>query len=526
MKIRKFFADEELGILVEALGKEDIRDLLRKKGIRRKNIANIAYKASATGVITPEEYQTIATKIQAPKTFPSDAEERLEALLSGVMNSEPKQIITILLRRDSSYYNQLRDDFIRATSRIWAPVYETIESYIIRSLDPIGFVSHPLIIRAFEGDMAISHAITEAGERYGQPFAAFALHLANQLNTSFYQLLGATQSTGDSRGPYNRFRILETLLNGNKRMIDLAKTLNLSAADVKRHLKSLKEMNFVDFDSVNLEEKGWFVNEWVVGKPDDVKPVSKMGILTKKVAEYLYGKRYGDCNEIADYISQGERYKDLEIKDLVSEIGTVLSGLRKQGFTKAKYIGRIELSHVWVIPERRDFISEFSRKLREAIQDGNELKAMKELFEGYLNEPAKFVQDATHGIELYIPVSSGINKKSSEIWKKEIYDYILQKGEVRPKDIILCKNPGVYLSEMIKDGVLVKYRREQGKGVFYRVNPNGWLYKRKKLRSIDMSLSYSLTYLPQGSPFISIALEPMPFTPFLISTKLPLSSSK
>ncbi|MDI6806750.1 MAG: hypothetical protein QMD14_02955, partial [Candidatus Aenigmarchaeota archaeon] len=85
MPRRKFSDEEKLKILQQSLETEDIRDLLRQEGIHRRHVANIAQEFFNSGKIDQKQFQSICERIERPRAFPTDTEQRLEALLAGVM---------------------------------------------------------------------------------------------------------------------------------------------------------------------------------------------------------------------------------------------------------------------------------------------------------------------------------------------------------------------------------------------------------------------------------------------------------
>jgi len=472
MSKRKVFSDEEkLQILMNALQLGDIRDILNN-GIHRKHIIEIASDASRIGLISPDEYDSIAAKISRPLAFPSDTEKRLESILAGAINTEPKQIVTLLLRAYPQAADQLRDEFVISTSGVWRPrnLKNNIEDYLLLSLDPIGFVSFPIISQGLD-EVIIGHNVTEAGRRYGQPLSSFALKLVNEVGISLCQVLGSTSSHGDSRGPYNRFRILESLLTGDKRFQDLSRELNLHSSGIRGHLEALKEQNLVDFDSVSTEERGWAVYEWTHGKVEDVQPIARSPTLTTQVAEYLFKHKKSECNDITDHLLEKEAYKNWKRSALSKNVSTMLVGIAKQGFAIAKYQGSIEMSHVSITQNKEgiEFVTEFTTKIRDALQDGSELSAMEELKQAYSVDPALFQKHATNALRFYIQVSPQINKKPSETRISQIFDYVSKAGEARTTEIqrALGNTARRYLTGMVAEGTLKKEKR--GRATVYQV---------------------------------------------------------
>jgi len=469
---KTFSNGQKRQILEKAIDAADIRDVL-EKGIHRKHIADIAHEASLGGLITAEEYSSIAAKISKPLTFPSDPEQRLDAILAGPLNTEPKQIVTLLLRNYPLDAAQLRTEFAVATNGVWTPqaLQSYIRDYLLLSLYPIGFVSFPLISQD-PADAVLGHTITEAGRRYGQPLSAFALKLVNETGISLNQVLGNTSSSGESRGPYNRFRILESLLTGDARIVDLCDKLNLYSTAVTRHLDALQAMNLVEYDSVNSGERGWAVYEWTNGKPENVQPILHLPTLTTRVAEYLFTHKKDDSHAIVDHLLENNEYKKVIKESLVRRVSNVLAGIAEQGFAKFEYQGRIEMSHVAITQdqERKEFVTEFTRKIRDAAQYGSELRAMEELARAYSKDPALFQQHATYAVQLYIQVSPNINQKSSETWKGEIFEHVSSVGEARTREIqsAVGKGAGQYLTGMVDKGLLTRGKR--GPAVIYRAN--------------------------------------------------------
>ena len=461
---KKQFTDEDrLSILAAALEADDIRPLLAEEGLKRQRLADIARKALENGVLTAEEVLVISQAIEKPKAFPIDTEQRIDAILSGVVNTEPKQILTLLLDDNPQSIGDLRDGFVEVTGGIWVPkmLGKSIEDYLLQSLDPVGFVAHPVL-----QDFDVRHKATEAGKRYGQPVAAYVLDLGRQVDFSFYQLLGRTSSRGDSRAPYNRFRILEILLKSDCRMADLAEQLSLRGESVIRHLRALRELGFVEFDSVGSEQSGWAVYKWKEGKPEDAQTVKKMTRLTQDVAEWLYRNKVGSYYQIKDYFIQREGYENWKEHSLLITVSAVLVGLKEQGFADSRYQGGKELSHIKLT--QKEFAEEFTRKVRSALLDGPELEGMEVVDRQYQTDPERFRQDARRRLEIYVRVSPDINKKSSDERVEDILAYVSAKGEVRPRDATrdLGGNSMKYLRSMVEQGSLVK--ETYGRAVVYR----------------------------------------------------------
>ncbi len=458
--------EDKLRILLAAIEADDIRPLLAAEKLKRGELASLADEALDDGLLTGQDFDWIKQAIERPKSFPTDPEQRIDSLLSGVVNIEPKQILTLLLDDNPRSIGDLREGFVEATSGVWAPRWfgKNIEQYLLQSLDPVGFVAHPVL-----QDLDVQHKATEAGKRYGQPIAAYVLDLGRQTNFSFYQLFGSTNSTGDNRAPYNRFRILEMLLEKDRRIADFEEQLNLASHRV--HLKALRKLGFVEFDSVSLEERGWAVYRWGEGRPENVETVKGCVAITHDVADWLFKNKEGDCHQIADDLKKRVEYRNWKESGLISNVSNILAGLKEQGFATAYYQGGKELSHAKLVRDNRCFVEEFTRKVRDALQDGTELEAMRRIHQQYQDDPDRFRLDATRRLQIYVEISPGINARSPQEWTERILAYVASKGEVRARAIKrdVASTATNYLSVMADQGFL--NQRKKGNAVFYSVNP-------------------------------------------------------
>ncbi len=463
--------EKDLELVIAASEAEDIRTVLRERKVHRKQVAKAAYAAQEAGIITGEEFSAIAGKIERPKSFPSDPEQRLEAVLAGFMNAEPKQILTMLLNPGITEVGSLARQFDQVAGESWKRgTAKILDRYLVNSLDNIGFIAHPVVIRQPLSDAGIGHALTEAGTRY-QPLAAFALGVANKTGLSLQQILGPTNTNGDSRSPYNRFRILEELLKGNCRIGDLALTLNLAPSSVAGHLKALKKTGFVKYDSVGPENRGWAIRGWVNGVPSDAQPIGTLRTLTKQVAGYLFEQGPADYNAVFEYLSSLPMYEKIGKKGMRENIISVISGLVKQGFVESHtdYKSAIR-SHVSLTREGEEFAEDFTGRIRSAVSGGAELEAMRGVYNGYRSDFGLFSQHAAHGMELYLPVSQSGKITPSEVTDANVIDYLLEAGKARHRKLIEAfgKAANVSLKRLLAAGILEK-TRGPGSAVFYEL---------------------------------------------------------
>ena len=474
-KLKEFPEEKKLEVLTQSLSAEDIREMLTEE-LHRRHILSISNWGLGSGIITEEEFGAIISKIEKPREFPTNPEQRLEALLS-VGNTEPKQVLSLLLMDNPQSVEALNSQFIGLIEGVqyrgkqWKPLVKTIENYLVYSLDSIGFIAFPVIESS-----KIGYARTQGGKFYGQPVMAFMLNMANQLGISMYQLLGHTHTSGDSRAPYNRFRTLEFLLsqyrNGKEtRAVDISNLLNLQNNSVIGHLSALKEIGFIEWDSISPELKGQNVYTWREGKkPEEAPTYQHLASSTKVVADYLFKNK--ECNNITvvEYLKTKDSYRQWQYKNLLHGIDGILSHLKKHGFAESNYSGGKIGSHVNLVRDGADFVEEFTRKLRNAVNNGNELRAMKQLYNSYMDNYEEFKHDS-EAVSFYVDVSPQLNAITEEETQRKIFSYLKEKGESRLSHMKsdLRLNTYNYLPEMLRSAMLVE--RREGRKAFYLINP-------------------------------------------------------
>ena len=475
-KLKEFLEEKKLEVLAQALSAEDIREMLTEELYRRR-ILSISNWGLGSGIITEEEFGAIISKIEKPREFPTNPEQRLEALLS-VGNTEPKQVLSLLLMDNSQSVEALRSQFIGLIEGVlyrgkqWKPIVQTIEGYLVDSLDSIGFIAFSVIESS-----KIGYARTQGGKFYGQPVMAFMLNMANQLGISMYQLLGSTQTRGDSRAPYNRFRILEFLLsqyrNGKEtREIDISNLLNLNSAGLIGHLNALKEIDFIEWDSISSELKGQIIYRWKEGKnPNEVSRYSITKNITRDVAEYLCQNKTSNNLVVVEYLKKKEHYKNREDESLLWTVNNTLAYLEKHGFAESNYRGTKVQSHVNLVRGIADIVEEFTIELRNAVNNGNELRAMEQLYNSYMADYDRFKHDSG-AVRFYIDVSPQLNAITAEEAQRKIFSYLKEKVESRPKDMKedLGFDVYPYLRKMFNNALIVE--RREGKKAFYSINPD------------------------------------------------------
>ena len=394
------------------------------------------------------------------REFPKNLEERLEAILSSV-NTEYKSVTLGFLLDDSwktkSDIRNTAESYVNPVTNI-IPNANSFKAYCISTFIPIGAVAEERI----RGRIPVSYyKLTEDGKKYGKPIAQFSLRTAADKNLSMYEIFGSTNSPGKTRSPFNIAKILfELEKEDNLRQVDLVNECGLANVNVRQHLLRLKNIGFVDYDSVSGEESGWSKYEWIKGKNlENIKPVCKLPTLTKKVANKMKELRISDCNELAKILD----YKHPE------DISKILSGLEKQGFVKkVKFKGKEfkageKKSEVSITEKGRKFVSEFLEPVYLALEDDFDgIYQEIEIFD----DPSLTSYYISRGFSLYKNVCPGYKRKSKEENESRILQ-ILKNQKLRKKEIdeAFGKDVAIYLKELVESGEIKKER--EGSAVYY-----------------------------------------------------------
>ncbi len=339
------------------------------------------------------------------KSFPNNLEDRL-AIIANAVNTELKNVTLLHLDDVPKEAPEIKARIRETIGRGYLPHVETFRAYG-NTLHDIALVAKKTITRDTGEIECIGYSLTEAGKTYGLPSAVLSLRYAVDNKISMFQILGSTISSGDSRAPYNRIKILGELRNSEElREIDLVEALDLNNRAVNQHLGALAKIGFVKFDSIGAKSKGKYKFQWINGKfSDKVKTVKKRSSLTKRIAEYLANNTHPfDRNELSGVL----KYKYLK------HVSTVLYGLEKQGRVRRIFPWRARelLSRTRILDNGRKFYDKWYLPLIELLSD-RELEVSKQEQETF-RESQEYANYIRRGIGLYRRVSPMINKKSPE----------------------------------------------------------------------------------------------------------------
>jgi len=352
--------------------------------------------------------------IQQP--FPQPLEERFSAILSCV-NSEWKAITLagILNPHEPKGKGRMRNDFRRLVGEeSYVPDAGSFKEYANWTFVPIGLVACKVVMSVGSMPIEINRwCLTNAGETYGAFIAAFSLNWAVKHSRSVYEILGTTNSTGESRAPYNRAMLLMKLTENRtafSRVTDLEASLSLDDHGVLQHLLALKRIGFLDYTSVNPESRGWAKYTWIKSKdPEKAKKNENIGCrhptLKGRIIDLMSSSRGPvDYKEIATALS----YKNL------ATISTILSDLNKCSYAVCKWQGRIR-SDISITDAGSEFVETYVKPIRNALVNGPALGKMQKL---------RISEFAGAAASLYYPHSLGYKKRSGEIRLLEVLKFV------------------------------------------------------------------------------------------------------
>lgn len=252
---------------LEALAREfeagaESRELRDKYKIGSRALLRNLVKARRSGLVREEALASLVVD-RTRHEFPKDSEARMEAVLSCV-NSELKQATVLVMDKYPFTGNDTHARLQQYTDAK-IPDRKTLYNYCSATFSPIGFLVEELFGRGL-GLADRYFTLSDAGLVYGQAIAAFSLRFAVDNNLSLYQFFGPTYSTGNSRAPYNRARIVELVNAGHNTMVDIARQIGLEDCGVREHLKRLNEAGIVIFDS----SKSSGISGSVLGPKSDI----------------------------------------------------------------------------------------------------------------------------------------------------------------------------------------------------------------------------------------------------------------
>ena len=403
--------------------------------------------------------------VRTLKPFPEDPEKRLDAILSCV-NTEPKNItLAFCLDKEFKNSSELRSEFKRFVGNgHWVPSNGSFFEYSHRSFVPIRVAEEQIIIPPYERPVTYFR-LTEDGMRYVKPIAALALRFAIDHGKSMYEYLGQTSSSGNTRSPYNKTRILELLRNGSKREVDIVNEFDLSESTVKQNLRTLDNSGLIAYNSINPEEHGWVYHIWIRGKIEDVPVFRDEPTLTKKVAKEFKRLKKANAYELTEVLGLKSN------SSVTDRISRILSHITKEEFSiREKWDGHEIRSQATLLEEGGRFLDEFIMPVRKVLNGQIEVNNSLDFF-----SEEKIVEYSEAGMDLYKNVSPSRKRKPKELRINRIIEFVRERNQTgdapRTEEIRGYLSGGhVFwdLRQLVKEGVLKKIR--SGRVVRYYTN--------------------------------------------------------
>jgi predicted transcriptional regulator len=212
------------------------------------------------------------------------------------------------------------------------------------------------------------------------------------------------------------------------------------------HLKNLKKIGFVKFDSI---ENGNFKYQYT-GKEGEPQTVKKYRTLTKNVFDYMKKVQSAVCKNIV----HGVGYEHWNITK-------ILAGLERQGFLekvgpfpKKDIHSRVEITDLGI-----RFLEEYVTVFEDALSDGNSLQLLENKAWQFFEDRSRAGEYLSKGIENYWKVSPRVNARPIEETNSRIIAYLEKNPGARSKDIkdnIGLSLTNTYVSPLLRAGILEK----------------------------------------------------------------------
>ena len=387
--------------------------------------------------------------------FPEDTEGRLNNLLN-IVNTELKSLSLLHLSREHAYTGSELYSKVRQTlqGKGYLPSPVSFSKYCSDTLYPIGTVAKEEIIADNGITRSCAYRLTDAGEKYGLPLAAFALDWAIKHKQSLFSTLGSTISPGKSRAPFNRAKMLEILAETSDiTESSLGNRIDISPSAIVTHCRALQRQGLVQFASVGKysEHRGSHIYEFL---NNERKPqtVESRVTLTEQVYTAIKELQRANYHTIAEKV----------VYPHPSNISRVLSALESQGILKrsSPWIVKEKRSSISITPQGRAFVTLFLSPVKRALSSEHALQELSQSSLSPLMEPELLRTHCQEASRLYASVSPNINKKdihmridSLAAWMKKQGKGISSKECAEKEKISECR-AGQILTEMESLGIL------------------------------------------------------------------------
>lgn len=375
----------------------------------------------------------IESQIVRQEQFPTDPEERFNSLFPAVGNSAPKCLFLMLSRRDLQTPRQFYNQFLDLSQKVWRINQAAPYAAFNQSLTPIGLVTEEDVLFDGASEYVVGFRATPAGIKYGHPIAAFLLTEAAGLKVSLKTLFGVTNTSGESRAPISRAKILEFLNNmaiGTvTRNIDIAEKLGISVDTVGSNLRHLDKLGYARYRSVDGSEEG--SRKYILtAEAKDLKivTVNTRKHLTDEVADLMLALGRASNQDLARILE--EKTTDNQRAGLVNHISSVLVGLKEQGFCDLEVFEHNESFSI-AKPTRRGkrLVRRLILPIRYALSDDRDtLERMRAL-----NWESRVVQAV--GRHKFESKSAAGNRRFKADAAADILKLIQNQPGIRPRDL-------------------------------------------------------------------------------------------
>ncbi len=327
--------------------------------------------------------------------------KQLEMLLPA-LNTDPKLACLLILRSDQpqtswQLWKTLRDKLGET------PHLPKINSLEVACRDCF---TQAGIVKKTESEQA--YALTETGERYAQPLAAYFTDYLFRIRESAYSLLGFSSSKGATQAPFTRFLLLEALA-GHESATEkqLAQEMDIAPVTLLKNLKALALHSYLDFSSVgrNGERAYIYFHTASSAQLPKVKEVDDETV--KDIYRILKQNGSSDKTRIA---------KRLKRKN--ARVGIVLKALREAGhaaLSKDSWAARGCSSKIIPFEKTGQFVNEVAIPFRNALNDGYWLARMRKEYLVPLQDSNEFFREwVSSGLASYAQASGHKSKKKPE----------------------------------------------------------------------------------------------------------------
>jgi len=447
-KLPELLKDFNQGASAAKLGK--------KYHLSKKSLFRFLIEARRNGQVRKASLARILVSKNG-RDFPEHPEARLETLLR-CMNGEIKQALLLVVDHDPMTGTGIRNCLAELT-RSFLPGQATFRDYCVQTLAPAGLLTHQL----FGNDWGTKYScfsLSKAGEKYGQPVAAFSLKYAVDHNLSLYDLFGPTSSPGNSRAPHNRARIIELLAEGCSQVVELEERVGLSHTDINYHLKRLQARGLVRFDSLR-SQPGMKTYRWVKGRRStEAKTVDTRKRLTGAIAQWLFKHKAGNHHQIARALNCAH----------IQDVSKVLVGLARQGFAQTQFASThrsaVELG------ARARLMLDYVQAVRSAAEDRAGLREMAGLLDEFRANRKLLTTNLDAAVDLYRTVAPGLNRrgpKGREAELMRLVEAFQAEHRKGPRPSKMVESLGwshgtlrIYLNSLIRQGRLIKQQEKAG----------------------------------------------------------------